>query len=315
LIAGAREEMAGVEAHGGMVACIESGYVKRELVQSHSRRMRNIESGELPIVGVNCFQETAESPLTAGCEPGVMKVDEQAEREQVVSLKAFRATRQQDGVEEALEQLRAAATDGSNIMPSSIQCARAGVTTGEWSDVLRQVFGEYRAPTGIDISNNSPGTSEALTNVRERVRLTGEELGRPLRLLIGKPGLDGHSNGAEQIAVRGRDAGFEIVYEGIRLTPSQIARAAQEEGVHLIGLSVLSGSHLELVDEILQELENIGAADVPLVIGGIIPDEDAQRLQEKGLKAVFTPKDMDLNAIMNQMVTIIRQANGLALNR
>jgi (2R)-ethylmalonyl-CoA mutase len=313
LIDGARKEMAHVEAHGGMVACIESGYVKRELVQSHTRRVRNIESGELPIVGVNCFQETAESPLTAGSEPGVMKVDEKAEHEQVVSLQTFRATRQQDSVEEALNQLRAAATDGSNIMPSSIGCARVGVTTGEWSDVLRQVFGEYRAPTGIDISNNSPGTSEALIKVRERVRLTGEELGRPLRLLIGKPGLDGHSNGAEQIAVRGRDAGFEIVYEGIRLTPSQIARAAQEEGVHLIGLSVLSGSHLGLVDEIVQELEKIGAADVPLVIGGIIPDEDAQRLQEKGLKAVFTPKDMDLNAIMNEMVTIIRQANGLAL--
>jgi len=190
-------------------------------------------------------------------------------------------------------------------------CARAGVTTGEWSEVLRQVFGEYRAPTGVDVYPSGLGDSAALLAVRERVRRTGEELGRPLRLLIGKPGLDGHSNGAEQIAVKGRDAGFEIVYEGIRLTPARIARAAQEEGVHLIGLSVLSGSHLELVEDICQELETIGASGIPLVIGGIIPEEDARRLQERGVKAVFTPKDVDMNAIMDSMVTIIRQANGL----
>lgn len=311
LLEGAREEMARVEAHGGMVSCIESGYVKRELVQSHTRRMRNIENGELKIVGVNCYQESAESPLTAGGKSGVMKVDEQAEQEQIASLRAFRKSRQQNSVDESLALLRAAAADGSNIMPASIECARVGVTTGEWSDVLRQVFGEYRAPTGIDIAMDTTASSETLMRVRERVRTTGEELGRPLRLLIGKPGLDGHSNGAEQIAVRGRDAGFEIVYEGIRLTPSQIARAAQEEGVHLIGLSVLSGSHMELVDDIVQELDNIGAADVPLIIGGIIPDEDARLLQDKGLKAVFTPKDMDLNTIMDQMVSIIRQTNGL----
>ena len=311
LIDGAREEMARVEAHGGMVACIESGYVKRELVQSHTRRLRNIESGALQIVGVNCYQESAESPLTAGSESGIMKVDEQAEQEQIASLLAFRATRKQDEVDEALTQLRAAADDGSNIMPSSIQCARVGVTTGEWSEVLREVFGEYRAPTGIDISPVGQADSAALDKVRARVRKTGDELGRPLRLLIGKPGLDGHSNGAEQIAVKGRDAGFEIVYEGIRLTPSQIARAAQEEGVHLIGLSVLSGSHMELVEDISQELQKIRASDIPLVIGGIIPEEDARRLQEKGVKAVFTPKDADMNTIMDTMVTIIRQANGL----
>jgi (2R)-ethylmalonyl-CoA mutase len=311
LIDGAWEEMTRVEAHGGMVACIESGYVKRKLVQSHTRRLRNIESGALQIVGVNCYQESAESPLTAGSESGIMKVDEQAEQEQIASLMAFRATRKQDEVDEALTQLRAAADDGSNIMPSSIQCARVGVTTGEWSEVLREVFGEYRAPTGIDISPVGQADSAALDKVRARVRKTGDELGRPLRLLIGKPGLDGHSNGAEQIAVKGRDAGFEIVYEGIRLTPSQIARAAQEEGVHLIGLSVLSGSHMELVEEISQELQKIRASDIPLVIGGIIPEVDAQRLQDKGVKAVFTPKDADMNAIMDTMVTIIRQANGL----
>jgi (2R)-ethylmalonyl-CoA mutase len=196
-------------------------------------------------------------------------------------------------------------------MPSSITCAKAGVTTGEWSQVLRDVFGEYRAPTGIDISMASQVGSAELDAVRERVRKTGEELGRPLRLLIGKPGLDGHSNGAEQIAVKGRDAGFEIIYEGIRLTPSQIARAAQEEGAHLIGLSVLSGSHLELVEDIYAELNKIGAADLPLVIGGIIPEEDARQLQEQGVQAVFTPKDVNMNAIMADMVDIIRRSNGL----
>jgi (2R)-ethylmalonyl-CoA mutase len=311
LIDGAREELALVDAHGGMVACVESGYVKRKLVQSHTRRMRDIESGDLKIVGVNCYQESAESPLTAGGESGILKVDEQAERKQIASLEAFRAKRQQDKVDAALVQLSASAKNGDNIMPASIQCARVGVTTGEWSDALRQVFGEYRAPTGIDISSGNAESTESMIKIRERVRVTGEQLGRPLRLLIGKPGLDGHSNGAEQIAVRGRDVGFEIVYEGIRLTPSQIARAAQEEGVHLIGLSVLSGSHLELVEDIVRELTRIGAATIPLVIGGIIPDEDAQRLRDQGLKAVFTPKDMDLNAIMDQMVSIIREANGL----
>jgi len=311
LIEGARAEMAEIESRGGMVACIESGYVKRELVQSHSRRLSAIENGDLPVVGVNCFRESAESPLTAGGESGILKVDESAERQQLESLEAFRARRSQAAVDDALAALRTAAESGANIMPPSIACAKAGVTTGEWSEQLRQVFGEYRAPTGVDIAATGRGDSDALGAVRERVQRTGVELGRPLRLLIGKPGLDGHSNGAEQIAVRGRDAGFEIVYEGIRLTPAQIARAAQEEGAHLIGLSILSGSHLELVEAILGELEKIGAAHVPLVIGGIIPEADAELLKARGLKAVFTPKDVDLNAIMDRMVTVIREANGL----
>ncbi len=311
LIDGARREMAEIESRGGMVACIESGYVKRELVQSHTRRLRDIESGDLSIVGVNCFQESAESPLTAGDESGILKVDEKAEQQQIASLQAFRAQRAQNDVDAALAALRAAAESGDNIMPASIDCAQAGVTTGEWSDQLRKVFGEYRAPTGVDIASAGSTGAGAVDAVRARVQQTGEELGRPLRLLIGKPGLDGHSNGAEQIAVKGRDAGFEIVYEGIRLTPAQIARAAQEEGAHLIGLSILSGSHLELVEAIHRELERIGAADVPLVIGGIIPEEDAETLRDKGLKAVFTPKDVDMNAIMDEMVTIIREANGL----
>jgi (2R)-ethylmalonyl-CoA mutase len=303
--------MAKVADQGGMVAGIESGYVKRELVQSHTKRMRNIESGELKIVGVNCYEQTAESPLTAGDESGIMKVDVLAEQEQIAALLAFRQLRNAADVERALKQLRTAAVDGSNIMPSSIQCAEAGVTTGEWSQVLRDVFGEYRAPTGIDISSNYEGNTEALNAVRERVRTTSDELGRPLRLLIGKPGLDGHSNGAEQIAVKGRDAGFEIVYEGIRLTPTQIVRAAQEEGVHLIGLSVLSGSHLELVEDIQAELKKIDLVDLPVTIGGIIPNDDAQQLLDSGVKAVFTPKDGDMNAIMSTLVDIIRESNGL----
>ena len=311
LIAGAEAEMARVADQGGMVQGIESGYVKRELVQSHTRRMRNIESGDLQIVGVNCYQQTAESPLTSGTDSGIMKVDAKAEREQIAALQAFRASRNQPEADDALAQLRSAAQDGSNIMPSSIECARAGVTTGEWSEVLREVFGEYRAPTGIDISMADNSGSQALLELRERVRKTSKELGRPLRLLIGKPGLDGHSNGAEQIAVKGRDAGFEIVYEGIRLTPAQIARAAQEEGVHLIGLSVLSGSHLELVEDIHAELEKIGASGLPLVIGGIIPEDDALTLQAQGVQAVFTPKDVDMNLIMADMVDIIRRDNAL----
>jgi len=311
LVAGAEAEMARVEEQGGMVQAIESGYVKRELVQSHTRRMREIESGELKIVGVNCFRETAESPLTAGTDSGIMKVDVQAERDQIAALQAFRASRDQAVVDAALASLRAVAVNGDNIMPASIACARAGVTTGEWSEVLREVFGEYRAPTGIDIAMAGQAGSAAMDEVRSKVHRTSEELGRPLRLLIGKPGLDGHSNGAEQIAVKGRDAGFEIVYEGIRLTPSQIARAAQEEGVHLIGLSVLSGSHLELVEDIQAELAKIGASDLPLIIGGIIPEDDAEQLKSHGVQAVFTPKDVDMNAIMATMVNIIRRNNGL----
>ena len=312
LIAGAEAEIARVAEQGGMVQAIESGYVKRELVKSHTRRMRDIESGELKIVGVNCFQATAESPLTTGTDSGIMKVDVQAEREQIAALQAFRAARDQSLVNTALAALGAAAVSGDNIMPSSIDCARAGVTTGEWSKVLRDVFGEYRAPTGIDISMAGQTGSTAMDELRAKVRQTSEELGRPLRLLIGKPGLDGHSNGAEQIAVKGRDAGFEIVYEGIRLTPSQIARAAQEEGVHLIGLSVLSGSHLELVEDLQAELAKIGASDLPLIIGGIIPEDDARQLEARGVQAVFTPKDVDMNVIMVKMVNIIRRCNGLA---
>ena len=311
LIEGAEAEMERVSAQGGMVQAIETGYVKRELVNSHSERLRAIERGDLKIIGVNCFRETAESPLTTGSDSGIMKVDSQAERDQIESLQAFRAARVQADVDQALATLLDVANSGDNIMPASIACARAGVTTGEWSEVLRKVFGEYRAPTGIDISASSHGQSEAAIEIRDAVHKTGEQLGRPLRLLIGKPGLDGHSNGAEQIAVKGRDVGFEIVYEGIRLTPRQIARAAQEEGVHLIGLSVLSGSHMELAQEISTELEHVGLAKLPVIIGGIIPEDDARQLKAQGVAAVYTPKNVDMNAIMADILDIIRLNNGL----
>ncbi|MGC1952098.1 MAG: protein meaA [Gammaproteobacteria bacterium] len=311
LIQGAASEMERVRLEGGMVPAIQSGYVKRQLVTSQTARLRAIERGDLKVVGLNCFQETAESPLTKGVDSGILRVDPAAEREQLERMRAFRATRNPKEVEVALKNLVDAARSGENIIPASIRCAHAGVTTGEWSGQLREVFGEYRAPTGIDIGNQELGSAPQMDRIRERVRRTGESLGRPLRLLVGKPGLDGHSNGAEQIAVRARDAGFEIVYEGIRLTPRQIAKAAQEEGAHLIGLSVLSGSHLELVTDVLAELADLGLSDLPVIIGGIIPAEDKPQLKEKGIAAVYTPKDNDLNGIMADIVDIIRERNGL----
>lgn len=311
LMLGAEAEMQRVQEEGGMVHAVETGYVKRQLVASHTARMRAIEAGDLKIIGVNCFTETAESPLTSGTDSGIMKVDAAAEREQIERLRAFRDSRNPAEVTAALNQLREAARNGENIMPASIRCARAGVTTGEWSNELRTIFGEYRAPTGIDISAHSPGRSDIVEILRERTRKTGEALGRPLKILVGKPGLDGHSNGAEQIAVKARDVGFEVVYEGIRLTPEQIVKAAEEEGVHLIGLSVLSGSHLELVQDALARLADLGLSEVPVVVGGIVPMEDVQDLKAQGVAAVYTPKDSDMNRIMADLVNIIRDYNGL----
>jgi ethylmalonyl-CoA mutase len=311
LVEGAREEMNRVMEEGGMVSAVETGYVKRALVTSHTARMRAIERGELKVIGLNCFKETEQSPLTGGGDSGIMKVDPRAEMEQIERLNAFRAQRNQADVDAALQGLVDVAKSDENIMPACIRCAHAGVTTGEWAGTLRQLFGEYRAPTGIDISTHDTG-GEAVTAIREQAAKTGEELGRPLRLLIGKPGLDGHSNGAEQIAVKARDVGFEIVYEGIRLTPRQIAKAALEEGVHLIGLSVLSGSHRELVEDIFAELKGVGLDEMPVILGGIIPDDDAADLKAQGIAAVYTPKDSDLNGIMVDLVNIIRKSNNLA---
>jgi (2R)-ethylmalonyl-CoA mutase len=315
LIAGARREIENVEAQGGIIAAIESGYIKRELVGSHMNRLRAIESGDLKIIGVNCFQETAESPLTGGSDGAIMKTNPAAEREQIERLQAHRRNRNDGEVGAALQGLTDAAKSGDNIMPSSIRCALAGVTTGEWGDSLRKVFGEFRPPTGIDIAIDSRevlGKRDQVTDLRARVASTGNAVGRPLKLLVGKPGLDGHSNGAEQVAVKARDVGFEVVYDGIRLTPQQIAQAAQEEGVHMIGLSILSGSHMELVESVLQELRLRDLANVPVIVGGIVPPEDAEKLTALGVKAVYTPKDFNLNTIMEDMVNVIRESNGLA---
>jgi (2R)-ethylmalonyl-CoA mutase len=314
LIAGAQREIDNVEAQGGIIAAIESGYIKRELVGSHMNRLRAIESGDLKIIGVNCFQETAESPLTTGSEGAIMKTNPAAEREQIERLQAQRKNRNADDVRAALQGLADAARSGENIMPSSIRCALAGVSTGEWGDSLRAVFGEFRPPTGIDIAIDSRevlGKRDQVTDLRARVASTGTALGRPLKLLVGKPGLDGHSNGAEQVAVKARDVGFEVVYDGIRLTPQQIAQAAQEEGVHMVGLSILSGSHMELVQSVLQELRLRDLANVPVIAGGIIPPEDAEKLTSLGVRAVYTPKDFNLNTIMEDMVNVIRECNGL----
>ncbi len=314
LVAGAKAEMLAIEAQGGMIAAIESGYVKRELVRSHMNRLRAIEAGELKIIGVNCFTETAESPLTKGADGGIMKVDPAAERQQIERLQAHRAKRNAQEVRAALAALTDAAKSSENIMPSSIRCALAGVTTGEWADALRGVFGEFRPPTGIDIANKTvevQGRKDAVALIRARVADTGAALGRPLKLLVGKPGLDGHSNGAEQIAVKARDVGFEVVYDGIRLTPQQLAQAAQEEGVHMLGLSILSGSHMELIASVLDELRTRDLGTLPVIAGGIIPLEDADKLTALGIKAVYTPKDFDFNAIMANMVDIIRTSNGL----
>jgi (2R)-ethylmalonyl-CoA mutase len=314
LVAGARKEIENVEAQGGIIAAIESGYIKRELVSSHMNRLRAIESGELKIIGVNCFRETAASPLTVGSDGAIMKSDPEAERQQIERLQAHRKSRNDTEVRAALRSLADAAKSGENIMPSSIRCALAGVSTGEWGDSLRAVFGEFRPPTGIDIAidtREATGRKDQVTDLRERVASTGNALGRPLKLLVGKPGLDGHSNGAEQVAVKARDVGFEVVYDGIRLTPQQIAQAAEEEGVHVVGLSILSGSHMELVASVLQELRSRDLAQLPVIVGGIIPPEDAASLVALGVRAVYTPKDFDLNAIMGGIVDVVRERNGL----
>jgi (2R)-ethylmalonyl-CoA mutase len=299
-----REELARIEAMGGAVAAIEQSYMKRKLVESNSRRLAAIESGEQKVVGVNCFTESAPSPLTAGADGGFLALDPEAEQAQIAALQAWRRARDSAAAAAALVALKSAAREGRNIMEPSIACAHAGVTTGEWGAALREVHGEYRAPTGVGRAAGAIAAT-SLGPVREAVERVSARLGRRLKMLVGKPGLDGHSNGAEQIAVRARDAGFEVVYEGIRLTPAQIANAALEEGVHVVGLSILSGSHVALVGEVLARLKACGLGAVPVVVGGIIPPEDAQKLTEAGVARVYTPKDYDLNAIMADIVALI----------
>ena len=315
LLAGAEAEIAKVLAMGGVIPAVESGYLKAQLVASHAARRARIESGEDKIVGVNCFQATEPNPLTEDLETAIQQVDPASERAVVAHLEQWRRQRDETAVLAALDRLKAdAARQDVNLMTATLACARAGVTTGEWSFALRDVFGEYRAPTGVSSAPVAVAAEPGgeLAAVRQAAAATALELGAGrLRLLVGKPGLDGHSNGAEQIAVRARDAGFEVIYQGIRLTPAEIAAAAVAEDVHCVGLSILSGAHAELVPDVLRRLRQAGAADVPVVVGGIIPAADAQSLRDNGVAAVFTPKDFGITTIIGRIVDEIRLAHKL----
>ena len=319
LVAGAKAEIDRVQAMGGAVPAVEGGYMKSELVASHARRRQRIEAGEDIVVGVNRFETTEPNPLTADVDSAIQTVDAGVEQAAVEAVQAWRQARDADPIRAAraaaaIAALKADATAGGNLMAASLECARAEITTGEWAGALREVFGEFRAPTGVSGSVGiGAGTASAeLAQVRQYVAQTGQELGERLRVLVGKPGLDGHSNGAEQVAVRARDAGFEVIYQGIRLTPEQIVAAAIAEDVHLVGVSILSGSHMELVPEVLDRLRAAGASDVPVIVGGIIPDSDAHTLKSLGVAEVFTPKDFGLNDIMTRFVEVIRDSRGLA---
>jgi ethylmalonyl-CoA mutase len=315
IVEGARAELARVDDLGGAVQAVESGYLKSALVGSLAERRRRMESGADVVIGVNRFVETEPSPLTAAGAQAIEQVDPAVEAAAIESLRRWRSQRDDEAVRKSLDRLKADALTDANLMPATLDCVRAGVTTGEWAGALRAVFGEYRAPTGLSggAGAGDLGTAAAgLVAVRERLHETAAAIGRPtLRLLVGKPGLDGHSNGAEQIAVRARDAGFEVVYQGIRLTPAQIVAAAVQEDVDLVGLSVLSGSHLNAVPAVLAGLRAAGLADVPVVVGGIIPEDDARLLRDSGVARVFTPKDFALTDIMDELVTVVREAHTL----
>jgi (2R)-ethylmalonyl-CoA mutase len=318
LLVGARAEIDRVQEMGGAVAAVESGYMKSQMVASLSLRRQRIEAGEDIVVGVNKFVTTEPNPLTADLDAAIQTVDHDVEAKAASAVVAWRTDRDSTdsgraAAQSALARLVRDAKSGANLMPASLEAARAGVTTGEWAQALRDVFGEYRAPTGVSGSVGVTGADLGgdLGQVRERVRATGEELGTRLRLLVGKPGLDGHSNGAEQVAVRARDVGFEVIYQGIRLTPEQIVAAAVAEDVHCVGLSILSGSHMELVPRVLDGLRAAGAGDLPVIVGGIIPESDAEALRRLGVAAVFTPKDFGLTQIMGGIVDVIRASRGL----
>jgi (2R)-ethylmalonyl-CoA mutase len=314
LVQGSSAEINRIEEMGGAMAAVESGYLKSRLVSSHAERRARIESGEEKVVGVNCHESTEPSPLTADLDTAVMTVDPANEARVVGALREWRAARDETRAAGALAALKATAASTANLMEATVECARAGVTTGEWAWACREVFGEFRAPTGVGGApvavGAGPGTP--LAAVRDKVSRTAAELdGGRLRLLVGKPGLDGHSNGAEQIAVRARDAGFEVVYQGIRLTPAQIVDAALAEDVHCVGLSILSGSHAALVPDVLERLRAAGAGDIPVIVGGIIPGADARELCAAGVAAVFTPKDFGITEIIGRIVDEIRKANKL----
>jgi (2R)-ethylmalonyl-CoA mutase len=297
---GARAELATIDAMGGANEAIE--YMKSRLVESNANRITDIEAGETIVVGVNKYTTGEPSPLTAGDE-AIMVADKDAEADQLSRLNAWRAARDMDAVEAAKAALRQAAQDGTNIMPASIQAAKAGVTTGEWGDMIRQSFGQYRGPTGV--SQNPSNRTEGLDEIRTRVDAVSDKLGRRLKFLVGKPGLDGHSNGAEQIAARARDCGMDITYEGIRLTPDEIVDAALKDKAHVVGLSILSGSHIPLIGELMEKMKAAGLSDIPVVVGGIIPDDDAERLRAMGVSKVYTPKDFELNRIMEDLVELV----------
>jgi (2R)-ethylmalonyl-CoA mutase len=309
LRAAAKEELARIEAMGGAIAAVESGYMKERLVEANARRVAAIEAGEQVVVGVNKYLDTAPSPLTAGGDGGFLMIDENAESAQIANLQTWRAGRDDGEVKFALSELARAAKEARNVMEPSIACAHAGVTTGEWAAALRAIYGEYRAPTGIARAGTSPSGSNSLAEVRERVEQVSQRLGRRLTMLVGKPGLDGHSNGAEQVAVRARDCGFEVVYDGIRLTPQQIAAAAAKARAHVVGLSILSGSHVTLVHDVLTRMRNVGLGHVPVVVGGIIPAEDAARLEAAGVARVYTPKNFDLTQIMREILDVVDAAH------
>ena len=301
----AKEELAQIEKMGGTVAAVEQGYLKQQLVESNSRRVEAIERGEQIVVGVNRFVETEPSPLADAAE-AVVTVSPEAEAGQIARLAAWRDARDAKSVAAALEDLRKTAKTGGNIMPPSIACAKAGVTTGEWGFALRAAFGEYRAPTGVGTAMRND--AEGLDDIRAEVERVSKKLGRRLKFLVGKPGLDGHSNGAEQIAARARDAGMDVIYDGIRLTAEAIVAAAAEKRVHVVGLSILSGSHLPLVQDIVTRMKEAGLDAVPVVVGGIIPPQDASLLKSAGVAEVYTPKDFELNRIMSDLVRIVEQS-------
>jgi (2R)-ethylmalonyl-CoA mutase len=304
---GARKEIEHILELGGAVAAVESGDLKSALVSSHALRRRRIEAGEDIVVGVNKFTETEPNPLVGGTDGGILTVDPAVEESAKQAIAKWRTGRDAAAVDDALNALRDAAKTYANLMEPSLACARVGVTIGEWSGVLREVFGEYRPPTGVAGASGG-GHEGELTTVRERVHALGEQLGRPLKFLVGKPGLDGHSNGAEQIAVRARDAGFEVVYSGIRLTPRQIVSAAVEEDVDVVGLSILSGSHLSAVPDVIDGLREAGLSDVPVVLGGIIPEADVEPLRAAGVARIFTPKDFAITDVLGQIVDAIEEA-------
>ena len=306
----ARQELDAILGMGGAVAAVENSYMKSQLVHSNARRLEAIERGEQTVVGVNRFTETEPSPLAAG-EGAILTVSPEVEAEQIAKLAQWRAARDAKVVAAALAELRRAAQSNVNIMPASIACAKAGVTTGEWGEVLRQGFGEYRAPTGV--SHAARNDCQGIDELRAEVERVTKKLGRRPKILVGKPGLDGHSNGAEQVAVRARDAGMDVVYDGIRLTPAEIVDAARAKDVHVVGLSILSGSHMPLVSDVVARLRDAGLDGVPVVVGGIIPPDDAAALRQTGVAAVYTPKDFELNQVMSDVLRIVERSRAQRL--